>query len=73
MKHYYREKMEEEWVVRFLKLLQDQFLLSIMAEFVGAEEVTVVESRKVVDVDLSCLGKDEERKTEKSLKFWPTY
>lgn len=38
-----------------LKLLQDHFLLRIMAKLVGAEEVAVVEGREVVDVDLSGL------------------
>lgn len=46
-----------------LKLLQDQFLFPIVAELVGAEEVTVIESRKVVDIDLSRLG-DKERMTK---------
>lgn len=58
MKH----SVEEDWVVRCLKLLEDQFFLSIMAELVGVEKVTIIESCEVVDVDKSCLGKDKERK-----------
>lgn len=57
MKH----SVEEEWVVRCLKLLEDHFLLSIMAELVGVEEVTIIESCEVVDVNKPCLGKDKER------------
>lgn len=40
---------------RILELLQDQLLLAVVAELVGAEKVAVVESRQVVDVDLSRL------------------
>lgn len=43
--------------MRILKLLQDQFLLAVVAELVGAEKVAVVERRQVVDVDLSGLGR----------------
>lgn len=39
-----------------LKLLQDYFLLCVVAELVGAEKVAVIEGREVVDVDLSGLG-----------------
>lgn len=42
-----------------LKLLQDQLLLCVMAELVGAEKVAVIEGREVVDVDLSGLGENE--------------
>lgn len=38
------------------ELLQDDFLLGVVAELVGAEKVAVVEGREVVDVDLSGLG-----------------
>lgn len=45
-----------------LKLLEDHFLLSIMAKLVGTEEVTIIESCEVVDVNKSCLGKNKGRK-----------
>lgn len=48
-------------MARVLELLQDQFLLPVVVELVGAEEVAVVEGRQVVDVDLSCLMEDEEK------------
>lgn len=43
-----------------LDLLEDQLLLSIMAEFVGTEKVTVVEGGQVMDVYLSGLEEEEE-------------
>lgn len=42
-----------------LELLQDQLLLGVVAELVGAEQVTVVEGSEVVDVDLSGLWEDD--------------
>ncbi len=49
---------------RLLKLLQDQFLLPVVAELVGAEEVAVVERRQVVNVDLSRLEEGEDGRKE---------
>ncbi len=46
--------------VSFSELLKDQFLLPVVVELVGAEKVTVVEGRQVVDVYLSRLEKEEE-------------
>jgi len=48
-------------------LLQDQFLLAVVAELVGAEKVAVVEGRQVVDVDLSGLEEEEEGEEEQWL------
>lgn len=47
--------------MRCLKLLEYHFLLSVMAELVGMEEFTIIESCEVVDVNKSCLGKDKKR------------
>lgn len=44
----------------FLKLLQYQFLLAVVAELVGVEQVAVVEGRQVVDVYLSRLEGEEQ-------------
>lgn len=43
----------------FLKLLQYQFLLAVVGELVGVEQVAVVEGRQVVDVYLSRLDREE--------------
>lgn len=48
----------------FSELLQDQFLLSIIAELVGMKGTTIVEISKAVDVNLSCLREDK-RKQER--------
>lgn len=45
-----------------LELLQDQLLLPVVVKLVGAEELAVVERRQVVDVDLSRLVKEEDRR-----------
>lgn len=55
-------------MVMFSELLQDQFLLSIIAELVGMKGTTIVEISKAVDVNLSCLREEDKRKQE-SLKF----
>lgn len=52
----------------FSELLQDQFLLSVIAELVGMKRTTIVEISKAVDVNLSCLREEDTRKQE-SLKF----
>lgn len=45
-----------------LELLQDQLLLPVVVKLVGAEELAVVERRQVVDVDLSRLVEEEDRR-----------
>lgn len=57
MKRYFRSRRT------ILELLQDQFLLPVVAELVGAEEVAVVEGCQVVNVDLSRLEEDGKEET----------
>lgn len=50
-----------------LKLLQDYFLLCVVAELVGAEEVAVIEGCEVVDVDLSGLRENATKQVNERL------
>lgn len=51
-----------------LELLQDQFLLAVAAELVGAEKVAIVERRQAVDVDLPRLEDGEDNPSASNKK-----